>query len=129
MINRMIDLEVKDNVSKLKEKIYIYKNDYNVCFMIKPIIKYAMTAVTPVADFTGGVAEVVFLKPDGSESIVKIMEMDSIYVHVLIDKDMSDDLNELGLWKVQIRLRNAENTSRLTLPPFDFEILPLIADV
>lgn len=128
MITRSIDLKVKDNTSTLKEKIYLWHGDYNICYKIKPIIKYQISEDAIAGDFAGGKAEVVFLKPNGTDKIEKKMDIENEYVKVIIDKEMADEMEECGIWKVQIRLMNEDESSRFTIPPFDIEVLSLISD-
>lgn len=121
MIARDITLEIRNNQSKPSEDVFIYFEDYNIRYNIK--IANAM-----IDDFNGGSAEIIIFKKFGYiiKTITKNEQIVDGVVPLIIDSTVSDELSDIGYWMIQISLFNEQSTSKLTLPPFKMQVLPLI---
>lgn len=121
MIARDIVLEIRNNQSKPSEDVFIYFGDYNIQYNIK--IANAM-----IDDFNGGSAEIIIFKKFGYiiKTITKNEQIVDGVVPLIIDSTVSDELSDIGYWMIQISLFNERSTSKLTLPPFKMQVLPLI---
>lgn len=121
MIARDIALEIRNNQSKPSEDVFIYFGDYNIQYNIK--IANAM-----IDDFNGGSAEIIIFKKFGYiiKTITKNEQIVDGVVPLIIDSTVSDELSDIGYWMIQISLFNEQSTSKLTLPPFKMQVLPLI---
>lgn len=121
MIARDITLEIRNNQSKPSEDVFIYFGDYNIQYNIK--IANAM-----IDDFNGGRAEIIIFKKFGYiiKTITSIRQIVDGVVPLTIDSTVSDELSDIGYWMIQISLFNEQSTSKLTLPPFKMQVLPLI---
>lgn len=121
MIARDITLEIRNNQSKPSEDVFIYFGDYNIQYNIK--IANAM-----IDDFNGGRAEIIIFKKFGYiiKTITCIIQIVDGVVPLILDSTVSDELSDIGYWMIQISLLNEQSTSKLTLPPFKMQVLPLI---
>lgn len=121
MIARDITLEIRNNKTKPSEDVFIYFGDYNIQYNIK--IANAM-----IDDFNGGSAEIIIFKKFGYiiKTITKNEQIVDGVVPLTIDSTVSDELSDIGYWMIQISLFNEQSTSKLTLPPFKIQVLPLI---
>ena len=129
MITRDIALETRNNKSKPSEDIFIYFGDYNIQYNMKINTGYSISDNATIDNFNGGSADILLYKEFGD--IVKTIMMMNIQivdgvVPLIIDSTVSDELSDIGYWMVQISLFNEGFTSKLTLPPFKMQVLPLI---
>ena len=116
MIIRDITLETRNNKSKPSEDIFIYFGDYNIQYNIKIATKYSISDSSMADGFNSGSAEIILFKKFGD--VIK-----TITKNVQITDGVVSDI---GYWMVQISLFNEGSTSKLTLPPFKMQVLPLI---
>ena len=128
MIIRDITLETRNNKSKPSEDIFIYFGDYNIQYNIKIATKYSISDSSMADGFNSGSAEIIFFKKFGDiiKTITKNVQITDGVVPLIIDSTVSDELSDIGYWMVQISLFNEGSTSKLTLPPFKMQVLPLI---
>lgn len=123
MIIRDITLETRNNKSKPSEDIFIYFGDYNIQYNIKIATKYSISDSS-----NSGSAEIILFKKFGDviKTITKNVQITDGVVPLIIDSTVSDELSDIGYWMIQISLFNEGSTSKLTLPPFKMQVLPLI---
>lgn len=128
MIIRDITLETRNNKSKPSEDIFIYFGDYNIQYNIKIATKYSISDSSMADGFNNGSAEIILFKKFGDiiKTITKNVQITDGVVPLIIDSTVSDELSDIGYWMVQISLFNEGSTSKLTLPPFKMQVLPLI---
>ena len=128
MIIRDITLETRNNKSKPSEDIFIYFGDYNIQYNIKIATKYSISDSSMADGFNSGNAEIILFKKFGDiiKTITKNVQITDGVVPLIIDSTVSDELSDIGYWMVQISLFNEGSTSKLTLPPFKMQVLPLI---
>lgn len=128
MIIRDITLETRNNKSKPSEDIFIYFGDYNIQYNIKIATKYSISDSSMADGFNSGSAEIILFKKFGDiiKTITKNVQITDGVVPLIIDSTVSDELSDIGYWMVQISLFNEGSTSKLTLPPFKMQVLPLI---
>ncbi len=118
-IKRNVTLTIKGGKLKIDNKIHIYQNDRgvelhitlrNFLYIIKP--SYIPTAR--------------IIKPSGEEFTIDTLEVVNKETIVFtITQDMTDEFNEIGKYKIQIHLFDEED-NRITIPPFEFQVNPLI---
>ena len=122
-IQRDVTLTVNGSRSTLDSNIYMYMNDGRITLNIKILnLAYIINSLTsPVR-----IASATVLKPNGNESFtVTNLKVDGDKVIFDIESDMTDEINEVGIYRVQIHLYDdAEN--RVTIPPFKFYVKPVI---
>ena len=124
-IRRDVTLTVNGNRSTLDSNIYIYMNDGGITLNIKILnLEYIINSLTtPVRN-----ASALVLKPNKNETFtINNLEVDGDKIIFDISNDMTNELDEVGIYKVQIHLYDdAEN--RVTIPPFKFYVKPLIGE-
>ena len=124
-IIRDVTLTVNGSRSTLDSNIYMYMNDGGITLNIKiRNLEYIINSLTtPVR-----VASATVLKPNGNKSFtISDLEVDGDKIIFDVSNDMTDELDEVGIYKVQIHLYDdAEN--RVTIPPFKFYVKPLIGE-
>ena len=122
-IQRDVTLTVNGSRSTLDSNIYLYMNDGSITLNIKILnLAYIINSLTsPVR-----IASATVLKPNGNESFtVTNLKVDGDKIIFDISNYMTDEINEVGIYRVQIHLYDdAEN--RVTIPPFKFYVKPVI---
>ena len=122
-ITRDVTLTVNGSRSTLDSNIYMYMNDGGITLNIKILnLAYIINSLTsPVR-----IASATVLKPNGNGSFtVTNLKVDGDKVIFDIESNMTDEINEVGIYRVQIHLYDdAEN--RVTIPPFKFYVKPVI---
>ena len=127
-ISKSLDIKVVNGQARLSEKFYVYQNDRGIELRLKVnLSKFSFK--NNYSTYTG-VDEEIFvgatiLKP--SKNVLsrdKILLKDSI-IRFRIDEDLTDDIDEIGVYKIQFHLYDNED-GRFTLPPVEFEVKELI---
>ena len=78
-------------------------------------------------DMSGSYASVTLVNPDGREFFYDNIKVDGNTVEFMITEDMTDDLDEIGIYTLQIHINNELSPgdySVFSVPPFNFEVLP-----
>ena len=122
-IQRDVTLTVNGSRSTLDSNIYLYTNDGSITLNIKILnLAYIINSLTsPVR-----IASATVLKPNGNESFtVTNLKVDGDKVIFDIESDMTDEINEVGIYRVQIHLYD-DAGNRVTIPPFKFYVKPVI---
>lgn len=131
MISRKVDLLLKDNTAKLKENIFLYKGDYGIKlrFNIMKELDYYLTGDSYIEEnsLEGSNVVVLFKKPSGESFYTEESKIEDGYVTFIVTNDMTDEFNEIGDYKLQIRL--VGNDYRLTIPSICFNVGELISDI
>ena len=107
------DVKIKKGDSKVEEPIILYKGDKN--------IELQFTIENNPFNYKSGVeityGQLIIKRPEADPIFSDISKMSNSKVSFIITGDMIDELIELGNYDFQIRLLNADQTSRGTLPP------------
>ena len=107
-------IEIKHNIAKIEEPIILYKGDKNIelQFMIENNpFKYKSGV-----ELTYG--QLVVKRPLTAPPIFsEVAKLSNNKILFVVTGDMIDELSELGEYDFQIRLINADKTSRGTIPP------------
>jgi hypothetical protein len=106
-------IEIKKNIAKIEEPIILYKGDKNIelQFMIENNpFKYKSGV-----ELTYG--QLVVKRPKADPIFSEVAKLSNNKVLFVVTGDMIDELSELGEYDFQIRLINADKTSRGTIPP------------
>lgn len=105
-------IEIKNNIAKIEEPIILYKGDKNIelQFMIENNpFKYKSGV-----ELTYG--QLVVKRPTAPPIFSEVAKLSNNKVLFVVTGDMIDELVELGEYDFQIRLINADKTSRGTIP-------------
>ena len=128
---KYIGVEVINNrKAKLDKKITIYQRDRGLilCFEIEGY-DYVMVDRDGEhsEDMSGSYASVTLVNPDGREFFYDNIKVNGNVVEFMITEDMTDDLDEIGIYTLQIHINNELSPgdySVFSVPPFNFEVLP-----
>lgn len=107
------NIEIKNNAAKIEEPIILYKGDKNV--EVNFIIENSPYKHRAGIETTYG--QLVIKRPSSAPIFSDVAKVSNGKVLFIVSGDMIDELEELGSYDFQIRLINADMTSRATLPP------------
>ena len=107
---KYIGVEIINNRKvKLDKKIVIYQRDRGLimCFEIEGY-DYVMVDRDGEhgEDMSGSYASVTLVNPDGREFFYDNIKVDGNTVEFMITEDMTDDLDEIGIYTLQIHINN-----------------------
>ena len=107
------DVKIKKSDSKAEEPIVLYKGDKN--------IELQFTIENNPFNYKSGVeityGQLIIKRPNANPIFSDVAKFSNSKASFIITGEMIDDLNEIGEYDFQIRLLNADQTSRGTLPP------------
>jgi hypothetical protein len=116
-IERTINIE--DNSAYIEEPVILYKGDRNI--EVQFTINNNPFKYKAGIDLTYG--QLVIKRPTTDPIFSDVAKLSSGKVLFVITGEMIDELVELGNYDFQVRLLNADKTSRATLPPVTAGIL------
>lgn len=129
-------MTVNNTTANLNEPLQIYQHDRGIVLRIKVLkYKYGFNNKLTEEDVVGETnilsARAIVLKPDGKRVFeCPRQEVEDNYVIVNIKLDWTDELTEIGKYKLQIQLYGAiPEEERVTLPPVEFTVAPMIGYV
>ena len=118
-------MTVNNTTAALNEPLQIYQHDRGIILRIK-VLKYKYTygkteEVNMLTDSDMFSARAILLAPNGRKIGLDRQPFEDDCVIVNISHDMTDELAEVGKYKLQIQLYGSDHiTERVTLPPVDF---------
>lgn len=121
-ISKKLTISVKDDKSELSKKLFVYENDkgvdlyFNILNLDYTIAKEERNLLRNIA----GDCEIVIVKPNNKE-ITRIAEIVEDTVKFTITADLTDELDEIGIHKIQFRILDNEG-GEVAIPPFEFEV-------
>lgn len=121
-ISKKLTISVKDDKSELSKKLFVYENDkgvdlyFNILNLDYTIAKEERNLLRNIA----GDCEIVIVKPNNKE-ITRIAEIVEDTVKFTITADLTDELDEIGIHKIQFRILDTEG-GEVAIPPFEFEV-------
>ena len=105
-------INIKNNQASIEEPIVLYKGDKN--------IELQFTINNNPFKYKSGVSvtygQLVIKRPSADPIFSEIAKLSSGKVLFVVTGDMIDELHEVGDYDFQIRLINADKTSRATIP-------------
>lgn len=123
MITKNVTLTVKENTAKLSSKLFLFKNDGNIRFIIN------IKGLNYTFDSDQFVCSCIIQKPDKSFLRYDNMEVNGNDVYLTFEPSMIDELSEVGKHTVQLMLHSTVlKDDRLTLPTFEIEVLKGLGD-
>ena len=130
-ISKDLDMRIKDGVASLSENFYIYQDDGGIELRLK--VNYAKLGFksfkrTLSFSNTSIFVGTTILKPNSEVIVREKVEVFDDIIRFQIDKSLADDLDEIGVYKIQFHLYDWED-NRITLPPVSFEVKELIGRV
>lgn len=131
MISRNVTVTVSDESSVSDSKVILYRGDGNIIFNFDiqdGRYKYSTQSILETMGSPLS-ANATMLAPNGEnvfQTPVLPVQENNI-VQIAVNKDMIDDLTEIGTYKFQIHLYS-DTKDRITLPPLDFEVSDTIGE-
>ena len=139
LIQKNVKITIEDNTSILDENLYFYRNDRNINVLFE-IFNFNFEFLDGVKE-EGNIVNIInpsystirIIKPSGEQMIITKCPIENGLVHFYIDTEFMNDINEIGIYQLQITLYgkdifSEEEESRITIPPITFEVLEPIFD-
>lgn len=134
-IKKELQITVEGNTAKLDQPLYLFQNDrfIDIYFSIVnfkfDFIRGIQTEENLVVSSNASYATIRVLKPNGqkviSEDLIPITD-DNNKVLLTIKEDFMDEVDEIGVYKLQISLwdnNEGNEQGKVTLPYIEFEVL------
>lgn len=123
MITKNVTLTVKENTAKLSSKLFLFKSDGNIRFIID------IKGLNYTFDSNQFVCSCIIEKPDKSLLRYDNMEVNGTEVYLTFEPAMIDEMSEVGKHRIQLSLHSTTlKDDKLTLPTFEIEILKGLGD-
>ena len=125
------DLEIKINGDQaaFTENFYIYQNDRGIELNIKvsmPKLQIGKRNTSLLAELEEASGGAIILKPNGDIVFQNNITVSDELIKFIIDHELTNDLDEVGLYHIQFHLYDGED-NRITIPPVAFEVKELLA--
>ncbi len=125
-----IDLTYKqgDDECKINPRLCVYQGDYglDIYFTIKEKTYKFGTEKNVLDSYSGAFVDIYLINPRGEEIKIKNSPVvEDSKIKFTITKELTDEMSEIGEYKVQFRIGNADNdydTSIFIIPPFKFKV-------
>ena len=129
-ISKDLEIKINNDQASFTEKIYLYQSDRGIELNIKISLSKMQirSNASLLSDFNGATCGAIILKPNGDVISRKNLSMIDNVVKFVIDRELTDDLDEIGIYSIQFHLYD-EDDNRITIPPVTFEVNPLIGTV
>ena len=127
-ISKNLEIKINNDTAEFNEKFYVYQNDRGIDLYIKisiPKLQIGSRSVSMLSELEEAKASVTILTPNGKVLGRNNLEIIDDAVKFVIDKELTDDLDEVGIYKMQFHLYDGED-NRITIPPVTFEVKALI---
>lgn len=127
-ISKNLEIKINNDTAEFNEKFYVYQNDRGIDLYIKisiPKLQIGSRSVSMLSELEEAKASVTILTPNGKVLGRHDLEIIDDAVKFVIDKELTDDLDEVGIYKMQFHLFDGED-NRITIPPVTFEVKALI---
>ena len=121
MIYSNVKVTVTGKQSKISETIILYRGDREV-EVIFEIVQSAFKfdkGENLILSTEASYGQLIIDKPDEEFIFSEMAECEDGKVKFTITGDMIDELEELGLYSIQIRLFDVSKKSRITIPPIE----------
>ena len=127
-ISKDLEIKISGDKAAFTEKFYIYQNDRGIELNIR-INTYKLLisngAASLLDGLEGGTCGVIILKPNGQVVGRSGLSITDGAIKFVIDHDLTNDLDDIGMYQVQFHLYDNED-NRITIPPVSFEVKDLI---
>ena len=128
-ITKDVDIKINREKANFTEKFYVYQGDRGIVLNIKVSVSklhFTKGNTSLLSDLEGATCGAIILKPNGEAIIRDGMLISDNVIKFTIDHSLTDDLDEIGIYKVQFHLYDGED-NRITIPPVQFEVKSLLA--
>ena len=127
-ITKDLEIKISGDQAAFTEKFYVYQNDRGIDLYIK-ISMYRLQIgnknISLLSELEGATAAATILKPNNTIIGRSELEIVDDTLRFTIDKSLTDELDEIGMYKLQFHLYDGQD-NRITIPPVEFEVKQLI---
>lgn len=128
-ISKRIELILKEDEIKIKDKIYLYRSDYGIEFQFNIVdFKYMFDNNSFLDGYDKCKASVTFVKPDNEKFYIDTAIIADGLLTFLFTEEMTDELKEIGIYKIQFHIFNQDRSARMTLPHLTIEVKDLVGE-
>lgn len=128
-ITRDLIISVQDGISTLNTPLSVYRNDRGIdlSFEIKDF-SYNFSGENVLQNLNNASVSIIIKKPNGNVLRTRKGKVVNGKLKFTITKDLTDELGEIGLYQLQLQFYDSAD-NRITIPPIQFEVRKLIADI
>lgn len=130
-IIKNLEIKINNDTASLSEDIYVYQKDRGIDLKLKINqirTNQRSTIRSSIFDSENIYASATIMKPNGELIGKRKSAVEDNIITFTIDKEFTDQMDEIGTYKVQFHLYDGED-SRITIPPIKFEVKELIGEV
>ena len=127
-IVKNLEIKINNDEARLSENVYVYQNDRGVQLKLKLNLvrtNYRSAVKSSFFESNDILASATILKPNGSVIGKSKSVVINDTITFTIDREFTDQVDEIGVYKVQFHLYDSEN-NRITIPPVEFEVKELL---
>ena len=127
-ITKDLEIKISGDQATFTENFYIYQHDRGIDLNIKvsmPKLQMTKRNTSMLAELEGARCGVIILKPNGSVVGKSDIAIVDDLIRFTIDHELTNDLDEVGTYKIQFHLYDNED-NRITIPPVSFEVKGLL---
>ena len=128
-ITRNLDIKISNGEAKLSEEVYVYQKDRGVELKLKLNlirVNYRSAVRSSLFEVDRLFAGATILKPNGQVIDRDKVEVIDNIITFTIDEEFTDEVDEIGIYKIQFHLYDLED-NRISIPPIQFEVKELLA--
>lgn len=123
MITKNVTMTVKEATVKLSTKLFLYRNDGNIRFII------SIKGLDYKFDSEQYVCSCIIQKPDKTFLRYDNLEVHEEGVYLTFEPSMVDEMSEIGEYVVQLQLHSTTlKDDRVTLPSFPITVYKGLGD-
>ena len=127
-ISKHLDMKISKGEATLNEDFYVYQHDRGIELRIKAnLSRFHFKSSRMRLNFENDSVFVgaTILKPNGEVIGRDKIELIDDIIRFEIDRELTDDIDEIGIYKIQFHLYDILD-NRITLPPIQFEVKKLL---
>ena len=127
-ISKNLEIKINNDQASFTEKFYLYQYDRGIELNIKismPKLQISKKNTSLLAELEGASGGAIILKPNGDVVGQKDIVIADNVIKFTITHELTDELDEIGMYQVQFHLYDGED-NRITIPPVEFEVKGLI---
>lgn len=130
-ITKDLEIKISNGEARLSEEVYVYQKDRGVELRLKLNlirINYRSAVRSSLFEATTLFAGATILKPNGEVISREKVEIVDNIISFTIDEEFTDQVDEIGIYKIQFHLYDLED-NRISIPPIQFEVKELLANI
>lgn len=130
-ITKDLEIKISNGEARLSEEVYVYQKDRGVELRLKLNlirINYRSAVRSSLFEVSTLFAGATILKPNGEIIGREKVEIVDNIISFTIDEEFTDQVDEIGIYKIQFHLYDLED-NRISIPPIQFEVKELLANI